>query len=103
MLTSRMGLATYATASTFRIVRKINSWSVKQRRRLKFAISEEIWHFSQPFLRGNAVGNLWALNYNVRKNLVFDAGFDYGLTSTSTQWELFGGFTYLLPHRVHLR
>jgi hypothetical protein len=37
-----MGLATYATASTFRIVRKINSWSVKQRRRLKFA---PIWLF----------------------------------------------------------
>ena len=37
MLTSRMGLATYVTAGTFRIVRKMNSWSVKQRRRLKFA------------------------------------------------------------------
>ena len=63
-------------------------------------ISGEIWHFTQPFLRGNAVGNLWALSYSVRKNLVFDAGFNRGLTSTSTGWELFGGFTYLLPHRI---
>src|SRR5438132_12756470 len=37
MLTSRMGLPTYVTAGTFRIVRKMNSWSVKQRRRLKVA------------------------------------------------------------------
>lgn len=65
----------------------------------KFGISGEIWHFTQPFLRGNAVGNLWALNYNARPNLVFDGGFDRGLTSTSTRWELFFGFTYLLPHK----
>jgi hypothetical protein len=44
------------------------------------------------------VGNLWALGYNVRKTLVFDAGFNRGLTSTSTRWEAFIGFTYLLPH-----
>ena len=66
----------------------------------KFGISGEIWHFTQPFLRGNAVGNLWALNYNARKNLVFDGGFDRGLTSTSTRWEVFAGFTYLLPHKL---
>ncbi len=66
----------------------------------KFGISGEIWHFTQPFLRGNAVGNLWALNYNARSNLVFDGGFDRGLTSTSTRWELFAGFTYLLPHKL---
>ena len=68
----------------------------------KFGISGEIWHFTQPFLRSNAVGNLWALNYNVRKNLVLDGGFNRGLTSTSTRWEAFAGFTYLLPHKVHL-
>ena len=50
----------------------------------KFGISGEIWHFTQPFLHGNAVGNLWAVNYNARKNLVFDCGFNRGLTSTST-------------------
>jgi hypothetical protein len=66
----------------------------------KFTISGEIWHFSQPFLRGNAVGNLWAVSHAVRRNLVVDAGFDHGLTHTSTHWEIFLGFTYLLPHRL---
>ena len=60
----------------------------------------EIWHFSQPFLHSNAVGLLWAASYTARKNLVFDAGFQHGLTSTSTQWEEFFGFTYLWPHRL---
>lgn len=69
----------------------------------KFGLSGEIWRFTQPFLRSNAVGNLWALNYNWKKNLVLDAGFDRGLTSTSTQWEVFTGFTYLLPHKLHFR
>ena len=66
----------------------------------KFSLSGEIWRFSQPFLRSNAVGNLWALNYNVNKDLVLDGGFNRGLTSTSTRWEVFVGFTWLLPHRV---
>lgn len=65
----------------------------------KFSLSGEIWHFTQPYLKGNAVGNLWAVGYTARKNLVFDAGFNHGLTSTSTRWEGFVGFTYLLPHR----
>ncbi len=66
----------------------------------KFTLSGEIWHFTQPFLRGNAVGNLWAVSYAARKTLVFDAGFNRGLTDTSTRWEAFVGFTYLLPHRL---
>jgi len=66
----------------------------------KFSLSGEIWHLTQPFLRGNAVGNLWAVGYMARKNLVLDAGFNPGLTSTSTHWEVFVGFTYLLPHRL---
>jgi Putative MetA-pathway of phenol degradation len=66
----------------------------------KFSLSGEIWHFTQPFLRGNAVGNLWAVGYTARRTLVLDAGFNHGLTSTSTQWEAFAGFTYLLPHRL---
>ena len=66
----------------------------------KFGVSGEIWHFTQPFLRGNAAGNLWALNYNVRRNLVLDGGFNRGLTGTSTRWEEFVGFTYLLPRRI---
>jgi hypothetical protein len=66
----------------------------------KFSLSGEIWHFTQPFLRGNAIGNLWAVSYAARKTLVFDAGFNRGLTSTSTHWEAFAGFTSLLPHRL---
>jgi hypothetical protein len=66
----------------------------------KFTISAELWRFTQPFERGNAVGNLWALSYQARKNLVFDGGFNRGLTSTSTTWTAFAGFTYLLPHRL---
>ncbi len=66
----------------------------------RFTLSGEIWHFTQPFLRSNAIGNLWAGSYTARKNLVFDAGFDRGLTATSTKWEAFAGFTYLLPHRL---
>jgi hypothetical protein len=66
----------------------------------KLSVSGEIWHFTQPFLRGHAIGNLWALSYAARKTLVFDAGFNKGLTATSTRWEGFVGFTYLLPRRL---
>jgi len=65
-----------------------------------FGLSGEIWHFTQPFLRAHAVGNLWAVSYTARKTLVFDAGFNRGLTSTSTRWEAFVGFTYLLPSKL---
>jgi hypothetical protein len=64
----------------------------------KLSLSGEIWHFTQPFLDGHAVGSLWAVSYAARKTLVLDAGFNRGLTSTSTRWEVFAGFTYLLPH-----
>ena len=76
--------------------------SVSHPLRGAFGLSGEIWHFTQPFLRGNAVGNLWAVNYNPSKVLVFDCGFQHGLTSTSTGWEAFLGFTYLLPRRLPL-
>jgi hypothetical protein len=66
----------------------------------RFTLSGEIWHFTQPFLKSNAVGNLWAVSYLARKTLVFDAGFNHGLTDTSTNWEAFVGFTYLFPHRL---
>jgi hypothetical protein len=66
----------------------------------KFTLSGEIWHFTQPFLRGNAVGNLWALSYAARKTLVVDCGLNHGLTGTSTRWEVFAGFTYLLPRAL---
>lgn len=63
-------------------------------------LSGEIWHFTQPFLSSRAVGNLWGLGYAARKNLIFDVGFNRALTSTSTRWEIFTGFTYVLPHRL---
>jgi hypothetical protein len=66
----------------------------------RFTVSGELWHFSQPLTHSNAVGNLWCASYSVRRNLVIDAGFDHGLTGTSTEWEGFAGFTYLLPHRL---
>lgn len=66
----------------------------------KLIVSGEIWHFTQPFLKSHAVGNLWGFAYPVRKNLVVDVGFNRGLTSTSTRWEAFAGFTYVLPHRL---
>jgi len=76
----------------------------------KLEITGEIWHLTQPLVnstrngdsspRSNAVGMLWALGYTLRPNLVLDAGFDRGLTSTSTEWQGFAGFTYLLPHRL---
>jgi hypothetical protein len=69
----------------------------------RFGLSGEIWHFTQPFLRGNAAGNLWALSYAANKDLVFDGGFDHGLTSTSTHWEVFAGLTYLLPQKIFRR
>ena len=65
-----------------------------------FGLSGEIWHFTQPFEHGNAFGNLWAVSYAARKNLVFDIGFEKGLTGTSTRWEAFVGLTYLVPHRL---
>jgi hypothetical protein len=63
-------------------------------------VAGELWHFTQPLTNGNAFGNLWALSYPIRKNLVVDVGFDHGFTSSSTKWEGFGGFTYVLPHRL---
>jgi hypothetical protein len=63
-------------------------------------ISGEIWHFTQPLQNGNTIGNLWAVSYAPRKNLVFDAAFNHGFNATSTRWEVLFGFTYLLPHRL---
>jgi hypothetical protein len=66
----------------------------------RWTAAGDIWHFTQPLLNSNAVGNLWSVSYTLRPNLVFDAGLDHRLTDTSTQWEGFAGFTYLLPHRL---
>ena len=66
----------------------------------RWSASGEIWHFTQPFLHASATGTLWALGFAQRRNLVWDGGFDRGLTGTSTHWEAFAGFTYLLPRRL---
>ncbi len=66
----------------------------------KFGVGGEIWHFTQPFQNGHAAGFLFAPTYAPRPNLVFDVGFNRGLTSTSTRWEFFTGFTYLLPKKL---
>ncbi len=65
-----------------------------------FAMSEEIWHFSQPISRSNAVGLLLAPSYTVNRYLVVDGGMNRGLTATSTRWEVFVGLTYLVPKRL---
>ena len=36
----------------------------------RVTIASELWHFSQPLIRGNAVGNLWCVSYALQKNLV---------------------------------
>jgi hypothetical protein len=66
----------------------------------KFTFAGEIWHFSQPFQQGNTTGNLWALSYAPRGNLVLDVAFNHGFNATSTRSEVLFGFTYLLPHRL---
>ena len=66
----------------------------------RFTVSGEVWHFTQPYFNSNAIGNLGALSYPVRRNLVIDGGFDHGYTGTSTHWEEFVGFTWLLPYRI---
>jgi hypothetical protein len=73
-------------------------------------LAVELYHFAQPMVhatargdfvaRANAVDGLMALSYTLRPNLVIDGGFSHGFTSTSTRWQSFAGFTYLLPHRL---
>jgi hypothetical protein len=60
----------------------------------------ELWHFTQPLDDARAGGMLWAVSFGPNPHLVYDVGFDVGLTTTSTHWEVFGGFTYLVPHKL---
>ncbi len=70
----------------------------------------ELSHFTQPFTtdtysglaasRANTLDLLFAATYTLRPNLVFDAAFTHGFTSTSTQWQGAFGVTYLLPRRL---
>jgi hypothetical protein len=66
----------------------------------KFGVGGELWHFTQPFQNGHAAGFLFAPTYTPRPNLVFDACFNRGLTSTRTRWEVFMGFTFLLQKKL---
>jgi hypothetical protein len=66
----------------------------------KLSWTGELWHFTQPFQNGHAAGFLTGPAYSVTPRLVLDIGFNRGLTSTSTRWEFFTGFTYLLPKRL---
>jgi hypothetical protein len=66
----------------------------------KFTFSGEIWHFSQPLLHSNTTGNLWAVSYTLRRNLVLDAAFNHGFNATSSRTVVLVGFTYLLPRRL---
>jgi hypothetical protein len=66
----------------------------------RLGMSGEVWHFTQPLSRSNAVGVLLAPSYTVNRLLVLDGGFNRGLTGTSTRWEGFIGLTYLLPKRL---
>jgi hypothetical protein len=74
--------------------------SIAHNLRGKFGLGGELWHFTQPFQNGHAAGFLFGPTYTPRPNLVFDIGFNRGLTSTSTRWEFFTGFTYLLPRKL---
>ncbi|HEV2988719.1 MAG TPA: hypothetical protein VG759_09765 [Candidatus Angelobacter sp.] len=66
----------------------------------RVGVSGEVWHFTQPLVHSNAIGALFATSYAWKKNLVFDGGFNRGLTTGSTRWEVFVGFTYLVPKKV---
>ena len=66
----------------------------------KTTIVCELWHFTQPLDDARAAGMLWAVSWSSNPHLVYDVGFDVGLTTTSTHYEVFGGFTYLIPHKL---
>jgi hypothetical protein len=66
----------------------------------KLSWTGELWHFTQPFLNGHAAGFLTGPAYSVTPRLVLDMGFNRGLTSSSTRWEFFAGFTYLIPKKL---
>jgi hypothetical protein len=63
-------------------------------------LAVEVWRFSQPLQNASCAGFLVAVSHPVGKTIVVDGGFNRGLTETSTRWEVFGGFTYLLPKRL---
>jgi len=93
-------LVTEQTDGTIRRAQFGQTLSIAHPITAKLSFAGELWHFTQPLTHGRAVGLLLSPAYAVRPNLVLDAGFQRGLTSTSTHWEAFAGFTYLLPYRL---
>ncbi len=75
-----------------------------------FSNTVELWHFTQPFVtadrsgapipRANAVGLLVSNIFTLNRNIILDAGVEFGLTSTSTRIQGIAGITYLFPHRL---
>ena len=75
-----------------------------------FSNTVELWHFSQPFVtqsrsgaaipRANAVGLLVSNIFTLHRNIILDAGAEFGLTSTSARIQGIAGITYLFPHRL---
>jgi hypothetical protein len=65
-----------------------------------WVVAGELWHFTQPLLDGRTAGNLYCVSYSLRPNIIFDLGFERGLTSTSTPWQVLAGVTYVLPQRL---
>jgi hypothetical protein len=73
-------------------------------------ISVELYHFTQPLVdvasngapasRAHLFDILVAPSYQPRNNIVIDFGFSHGFTATSTQWQSFVGFTYVLPKKI---
>ncbi len=66
----------------------------------KVGATAELRYFTQPLTGGTGFSALWAANYSIRPNLVIDTGLVRGFTGTSTQWQVAGGVTYVLPHKI---
>jgi hypothetical protein len=60
----------------------------------------ELRHFTQPLTGGTGFSALWGANYSIRPNMVIDTGLVRGFTGTSTQWQVAGGVTYVLPRKI---
>ena len=56
-------IVTEQTQSGVRRAQHAQTLSISHRLK-KFTISGELWHFTQPYLRSNAIGTLWA--YRIR-------------------------------------
>jgi hypothetical protein len=66
----------------------------------KLGATGELRYFTQPLTGGAGFSALGAVNYSIRPNLVVDLGLVRGFTSTSTQWQVASGITYVLPHKI---